>query len=118
MMTCAVLSELLLSQSEQQRIIGFVINRFRGDIAILQHGLDWLEQRTGKPVFGVLPFLHDLYLESEDSVVVAQPETEADVFRIVVPRVPRMSNHTDFDVLRLNAGLDIQFCKDPELACA
>lgn len=106
----------LLSQSEQQRIIGFVINRFRGDIAILQPGLDWLEQRTGKPVFGVLPFLHDLYLESEDSVVVAQPETEADVFRIVVPRVPRMSNHTDFDVLRLNAGLDIQFCKDPELA--
>ncbi|HIG64558.1 MAG TPA: cobyric acid synthase [Methyloprofundus sp.] len=105
----------LLSQSEQQRIIGFVINRFRGDIAILQPGLDWLEQRTGKPVLGVLPFLHDLYLESEDSVVVAQPETEADVFKIVVPRVPRMSNHTDFDVLRLNTGVDIQFCKEPAL---
>lgn len=105
----------LLSQAEQKRVLGFVINRFRGDLDILQPGLDWLEQRTGKPVFGVLPYLHDLYLESEDSVAVAQPEIGAEVFTIVVPRLPRMSNHTDFDVLRLNADLDIQFCSSPEL---
>ena len=106
----------LLSHSERQRILGFVINRFRGDIEILQPGLDWLEQRTGKPVFGVLPFLHDLYLESEDSVAVEQSKTEAEVFRIVVPRLPRISNHTDFDVLRLNSVVDIQFCMNPESA--
>ena len=105
----------LLSQSEQQRILGFVINRFRGDIEILQPGIDWLEKRTGKPVFGVLPYLHDLYLESEDSVVVEQPTAQAEAFKIVVPRLPRMSNHTDFDVLRLNAAIDIQFCRNPEL---
>ncbi len=106
----------LLSESEQQRILGFVINRFRGDIEILQPGIDWLEQRTGKPVFGVLPYLHDLYLESEDSVAVEQPKMNTDVFNIVVPRLPRMSNHTDFDVLRLNAAVDIQFCRNPDFA--
>lgn len=99
----------LLSPSEQQRVLGFVINRFRGDLDILQPGIDWLEKRTGKPVFGILPYLHDLYLESEDSVAVDQAPSETEAFRIAVPRLPRMSNHTDFDVLRLNTGVDIQF---------
>ena len=106
----------LLSLSEQQRILGFVINRFRGDIDILQPGIDWLEQRTGKPVFGVLPYLHDLYLQSEDSVAVEQVTTQRQAFNIVVPRLPRMSNHTDFDVLRLNEAVDIRFCSNPDLA--
>jgi adenosylcobyric acid synthase len=104
----------LLSESEQQRIIGFVINRFRGDLAILQPGIDWLEQRTEKPVFGVLPYLHDLYLESEDSVAVQQDEPAVNALNIVVPRLPRMSNHTDFDVLRLNAQVNIQFSRSPD----
>ena len=107
----------LLSETEQQRVLGFVINRFRGDIDILQPGIDWLEQRTGKPVFGVLPYLHDLYLESEDSVAVQQSTHQAETFNIVVPRLPRMSNHTDFDVLRLNSGVNIQFCRQPEQSC-
>ena len=47
----------LLSESEQARVTGFVINRFRGDLALLESGLRWLERRTGKPVFGVLPYL-------------------------------------------------------------
>src|SRR6202000_1104302 len=46
----------LLSESEKARVKGFVINRFRGDIGMLQSGLDWLETRTGKPVLGVLPY--------------------------------------------------------------
>ncbi len=104
----------LLSQSEQQRVLGFVINRFRGDIDILQPGIDWLEEKTGKPVFGVLPYLHDLYLESEDSVAVKQTNSQEHVFNIVVPRLPRMSNHTDFDTLRLNPGVNIQFCRQAE----
>jgi ATP-dependent Clp protease protease subunit len=56
----------LLSESEQARVRGFVINRFRGDLALLQSGLDWLEAKTGKPVLGVLPYLHGLHLEAED----------------------------------------------------
>ena len=58
----------LLSESERARVIGFVINRFRGDIALLQPGLDWLEQETGKPVLGVIPYLHGLHIEAEDAV--------------------------------------------------
>ena len=60
----------LLSESEQARVKGFVINRFRGDISLLQGGLDWLEEYTGKPVLGVLPYLHDLALDAEDAVAI------------------------------------------------
>src|SRR5512135_200228 len=58
----------LLSASEQARVVGFVINRFRGDLALLQPGLDWLERETGKPVLGVLPYLHGLHLDAEDAL--------------------------------------------------
>ena len=84
-----------LSDSERARIIGFVVNRFRGDISLLQPGLDWLEQQTGKPVLAVLPYLHGLYLDAEDAI---QPgQTGGGKFRIAVPVFPRISNHTDFD---------------------
>lgn len=62
----------LLEPSEQARVAGFIINRFRGDLALLQPGLDWLEARTGKPVLGVLPYLHDLHLEAEDRLATGQ----------------------------------------------
>lgn len=99
----------LLSASEQARIKGFVINRFRGDIALLQPGLDWLEQHTGKPVLGVLPYLHDLHIEAEDAVNARQPDKLGDTLRVVVPVLPRISNHTDFDPLRLHPQVDLQF---------
>ncbi|WP_043311741.1 cobyric acid synthase [Pseudomonas sp. ML96] len=99
----------LLSPSEQARVKGFVINRFRGDIALLQPGLDWLEQRTGKPVLGVLPYLMDFHLEAEDAVQVLQPGKEQKVLRVAVPVLPRISNHTDFDPLRLHPQVDLQF---------
>ena len=99
----------LLSESEQDRIKGFVINRFRGDISLLQGGLDWLEARTGKPVLGVLPFLHDLHLEAEDALPRPAMKPARDKFRVIVPRLPRISNHTDFDPLRLHPDVDLQF---------
>ncbi|WP_022962242.1 cobyric acid synthase [Halopseudomonas pelagia] len=99
----------LLSNSEQARIKGFVINRFRGDIALLQPGLDWLEAHTGKPVLGVLPYLHDLHLEAEDAVNASQGAKTRDALRVVVPVLPRISNHTDFDPLRLHPQVDLQF---------
>lgn len=99
----------LLSPSEQRRVIGFVINRFRGDIALLEPGLRWLEQHTGKPVLGVLPYLHGLHLEAEDAINAAQPTHAACTLKVVVPVLPRISNHTDFDVLRLHPQVDLQF---------
>ncbi|AUZ47494.1 cobyric acid synthase [Pseudomonas orientalis] len=99
----------LLSPSEQARVRGFIINRFRGDIALLQPGLDWLEARTGKPVVGVLPYVMDLHLEAEDGIDQRQIDKAAQVLKVVVPVLPRISNHTDFDPLRLHPQVDLQF---------
>ncbi|AJO80009.1 MULTISPECIES: cobyric acid synthase [Pseudomonas] len=99
----------LLSPSEQERVKGFVINRFRGDIALLQPGLDWLETRTGKPVIGVLPYVTDLHLEAEDGIDRRQADKAAQVLKVLVPVLPRISNHTDFDPLRLHPQVDLQF---------
>ena len=100
----------LLSESEQARVIGFVINKFRGDISLLQPGIDWLEDYTGKPVLGVLPYLHGLHLDAEDAILTAQVAAESEsVLRVIVPVFSRISNHTDFDALRLHPQVDLQF---------
>ena len=99
----------LLSASEQARIQGFVINRFRGDIGLLQPGLDWLEERTGKPVLGVLPYLMDFHLEAEDAIDTRQIAKATETLRVVVPVLPRISNHTDFDPLRLHPQVELVF---------
>lgn len=96
-----------LSESERARIIGFVVNRFRGDISLLQPGLDWLEQQTGKPVLAVLPYLHGLHLDAEDAIQIGQ--SGSGKFRIAVPVFPRISNHTDFDALRAHPDVDLIF---------
>ncbi|MEE5058807.1 cobyric acid synthase [Pseudomonas alliivorans] len=99
----------LLSPSEQARVKGFIINRFRGDIALLQPGLDWLEARTGKPVVGVLPYVMDLHLEAEDGLDQRQTDKVEQVLNVLVPVLPRISNHTDFDPLRLHPQVNLQF---------
>lgn len=99
----------LLSESEQQRVVGFVINRFRGDIKLLESGLDWLEQKTGKPVIGVLPYLHGFNLEAEDAITTAQESNGKAKLKVVVPVFTRISNHTDFDTLRLNPDIDLRY---------
>ncbi|WP_394131364.1 cobyric acid synthase [Shewanella maritima] len=98
----------LLSDAEKQLVKGFVINRFRGDITLLHSGLDWLTEKTGVPVIGVIPYLHGLYLESEDGVSQQQVDDKAN-FTVVVPVLSRISNHTDFDALRLNPAINIHF---------
>ena len=100
----------LLSESEQRRVVGFVINRFRGDLALLQPGLDWLEQYTGKPVLGVLPYLMGLHIEAEDSLTRQNAPGGArstERLRVVAPVLPRLSNHTDFDPLRLHPQVEL-----------
>lgn len=100
----------LLSESEQARVVGFVINRFRGDISLLQPGIDWLEDYTEKPVLGVLPYLHGLHLDAEDAIASEQILAEdGTTLRVIVPVFSRISNHTDFDALRLHPQIDLQF---------
>lgn len=102
----------LLSESERARVAGFVINRFRGDMALLQPGLDWLVVHTGKPVLGVLPYLHGLHLEAEDAIPLTPgpaPAGEEGRLRVIVPALPRISNHTDLDPLRLHPQVYLRF---------
>lgn len=99
----------LLSESEQARVKGFVINRFRGDISLLQSGLDWLEAYTNKPVLGVLPYLHDLHLDAEDALISSPTKGANSRFKVRVLVYPRISNHTDFDPLRLHPDIDFDY---------
>ena len=84
----------LLSPTERARVKGSIINRFRGDISLLQSGLDWLEEYTGDPVFGVVPYLHGMHLEAEDALPVDPvfASSDTDRIRVVVPVLPRISN--------------------------
>ncbi len=99
----------LLSESEQARIVGFVINRFRGDLSLLQPGLDWLEARTGKPVLGVLPYLMSFHLDAEDALPRSASGGPDSKLRIIAPALPRIANATDCDPLRLHPELAFRF---------
>jgi adenosylcobyric acid synthase len=101
----------LLSDSERNRVRGFVINRFRGDLSLLRPGLDWLERETGKPVFGVLPYLHGLHLDAEDGISreVSAAAAAAGRLRVVVPVLPRISNHTDFEPLAHHPQVELRY---------
>jgi adenosylcobyric acid synthase len=102
----------LLSESERGRVRGFVINRFRGDLSLLQPGLDWLERHTGKPVLGVLPYLHGLRLDAEDGIsreAATVPAAMPAPLRVVIPVLPRISNHTDFEPLASHPQVDLRY---------
>ena len=99
----------LLSESEQARVRGFVINRFRGDIRLLEPGLRWLEARTGKPVIGVLPYLQGFHLEAEDALPRDRTASGRGLC-VIAPALPRISNATDFDPLRLHPQVDFHYC--------
>jgi adenosylcobyric acid synthase len=101
----------LLSESERSRTRGFIVNRFRGDIALLEPGLEWLTERTGKPVFGTLPYLQGLLLDAEDSIGRSGRVGAGSTLKVVVPALPRISNHNDFDPLRLHPQVELTFAR-------
>jgi adenosylcobyric acid synthase len=104
-----------LSESEKNRVMGFVINRFRGDIKLLEPGLDWLEEKTGKPVLAVIPYINNLHVEAEDAISIKIQASSEHALKVVVPVLPRISNHTDFDALALHPQVDLEFIKDAKL---
>ena len=106
-----------LSSKQQNRVKGFIINRFRGDINLFKDGVRWIEKSTGKKVFGVVPWYDHFYIEAEDSVVIENPATASlvkpHVPTIAIIRLPHISNFTDFDPLLDLQGLDVFFMEKP-----
>lgn len=102
-----------LSQKQRDQIKGFIINRFRGDISLFKEGASWIEQKTNKKVFGVLPWYTHINIEAEDSVVIENPKAvshkNSNVPAIAVIRIPHISNFTDFDPLSCLQGVDLYF---------
>jgi adenosylcobyric acid synthase len=110
----------LLESHERACLRGVIINKFRGDASILSSGIDFIRERTGLPVLGVLPWLPDLNLPAEDSMALAYPEksgsngSDRDTIRIGVLRLPRISNFTDFDPLRGEPDVSLTYVETPE----
>lgn len=105
----------LLDAQDQAHVGGFVINRFRGDAAILAPGIDRLEELTGRPVLGVLPFVEDLWMDAEDSLALdaTAPEAPAgaDTLDVAVVRLRWISNFTDLDALAAEPGVRVRYTR-------
>nr|MBS0022206.1 cobyric acid synthase [Gammaproteobacteria bacterium] len=100
----------LLAATERARVRGLIINRFRGDPALLEAGIHWLEAYTEKPFLGVLPYLSGLYLEAEDGLARRESYAESQGrFQVIVPALPRISNHTDFEPLALHPQVELRY---------
>ncbi|MFC5648385.1 cobyric acid synthase [Paenibacillus solisilvae] len=102
----------LLEEHERKRVQGFIINKFRGDVSLLQPGLDWLEQRTGIPVLGVIPYVAQIGIEAEDSVVLDHLQSDEVIqngLDIAVIRFPRISNFTDFDPVAAEPDVSLRY---------
>nr|WP_196790954.1 cobyric acid synthase [Motilibacter aurantiacus] len=110
----------LLSPLDQALVAGFVVNKFRGDPALLAPGLEILRGLTGRPVLGTLPWVRGLRLDLEDSLGMdlapdfAGPAVGDEPLRVAVVRLPRVSNATDVDALALEPGVQVSFTDRPE----
>jgi len=105
----------ILEPHERDRVCGIIINKFRGDVSLLQPGVDWLEARIGKPVLGVVPYLPGLTLEDEDSLSLdhklasGNQPARVNELDIAVIRLPRISNFTDIDPLLHEPDVHVRY---------
>ncbi|KAA0244918.1 MAG: cobyric acid synthase [Candidatus Brocadia sp. AMX2] len=129
----------LLTATERDRVKGIVFNKFRGDKGILQPGLDMLENRINKPVLGIIPYIHNLSIDDEDSVsleysgnndrdqgsgvrgqntgdkaLTPDSRLPASFIDIVVIKLPRISNFTDFNIFTHGKDVRVRFVDKAE----
>jgi adenosylcobyric acid synthase len=107
---------LELVDEDRDRIAGFLINKFRGDVDLLTPGLRMLEDRCGGvPVLGVIPMIPDIYLAQEDSVFIDKNRSfgDSDGMPLVVIKLPHMSNYDDFDPFQREKGINLLFVSSP-----
>lgn len=111
----------LLEPEERQLVRGIVMNKFRGDIKLLQPALDFLEERTGIPVVGVVPFYDQFKIPEEDSVVLEEQKTSKrdqgksrdEALDVAVIRLPYLSNFTDFDPFEDEPDVILRYVREP-----
>jgi adenosylcobyric acid synthase len=103
----------LLLPAERDRVRGFLINKFRGDVSILKPGLDWLERETGKPVLGVIPHFRHIRLPEEDALPELGTAAHGKL-RIDVALQGRMANFTDVDALAAEPDVALRYVEAPD----
>lgn len=111
----------VLEPDDQRLICGFIVNKFRGDPALLAPGLTQLHDLTGRPTYGVIPHTDGLWLDTEDSVSVLahrvvgdpQPPRGQEWLRVAAIRLPRISNSTDVEALACEPGVLVRWVSDP-----
>jgi adenosylcobyric acid synthase len=114
----------LLEEQDQRLVAGYLVNKFRGDVTLLEPGLRMLEELTGRPTYGVLPYTHGLGIDEEDGLRVSlrgtvresavAPPAGEEILRVAVCAVPLMSNFTDVDALAAEPGVIVRFVDRPE----
>ncbi len=106
----------LLQLKERERVVGIVINKFRGDAALFADGVDLIEDRTGVPVLGVVPYLRNLELDQEDSVDLDRTQSEpfsVETVNVGVVLLPHMSNFTDYNALAAESDVVLKYVSKP-----
>ena len=106
----------LLDEEERAHVKGLIINKFRGDVSLFTPAIDFLEEKTGKSVLGVIPYIGDLGIDDEDSVSLEEKGTgpSSDKVNIAVVQVPKISNFTDFDSLSREKDAVLYYARRPE----
>lgn len=109
-----------LEKHHQEQIKGFIVNRFKGDAGLFKDGIDWIEKKTGKDVYGVFPWYTHISIEAEDSVVIENTDSRSLKGQtgqkpiIAVIRLPHISNFNDFDPLFQVDAIDVCFVEKAE----
>ncbi len=120
-------STALLEPADQALVAGYVINKFRGDPAILAPGLELLEHRSGRPTLGVIPFAPEVWIDAEDSLAspvgrtVGAPKSATGAgprLSVAAIRLPRVSNSTDVEALACEPDVDVIWVDDPAAVAA
>jgi len=117
-LAAAVGTMLLLSEEDKKRVAGFIFNKFRGERAVLEPGLKIVEEKTGIPVLGVVPYLTQTGLGEEDGVALDCSseivELQSERLRVCVLRLPYVANFTDFDALAREKDVSLFYASTPE----
>jgi adenosylcobyric acid synthase len=111
----------VLEPADQKLVAGFIVNKFRGDVSLLEPGLRQLAELSGRPTYGVLPYADDLWLDTEDAVPVLahrvlgtpRPPRGSQWLRVAVLRLPRISNSTDVEALACEPGVLVRWVREP-----